>query len=414
MKSKIRIISAAKKVIEAMQLRERANKIVRDPSLRYSLFVFLLTRMLVFAVFIVTTNLSVIQAYRDPHNGIPTYEAEIPLKKVQVARGLRQIAPHGDSGWYMGIAQGGYERIPFEATREHNWAFFPLFPLLLRLVSSATHEYLLTAMFMNTLLLLPALFFCHKTILALGIEASVANRTIFYLAIYPTSYFFSLPMTESLYLLLSAGSFWAAARDRWYLAGAVGALASATRNPGILLLLALLVLYYERYGFRFNWKLLGLMLVPTGLLSYMLFLHHITGNAFAAVEILRAWGRQPTLNVVSPLWQYLRGNVMLAQPWYLVGFHFAAGVLGLAGGIVLLKLRKWSLGIYVLFGVLQPLASGSLGSLTRYVMVLFPVFIPLAIAGRLEKIDQTIRAVLLVLLGLLSAMFAAHFSFAFT
>lgn len=404
-----------KVALNASQLRPWAIRVVRDRSLRYSFFVFLLTRLLVFGVFILTTNLSVLQSYRDPNNGIPTYEAEIPIKRIQIGRQLRQIAPHGDSGWYMGLAQTGYERVPFESTHEHSWAFFPLFPLLLRFVSRVTHEYQLTAMFMNTLLFLPALFFCHKTILAMGMEASVADRAVFYLAIYPTSYFFSLPMSETLYLLLSAASFWSAARDRWYLAGIAGALTSVTRNPGILLFPALLILYYEQYGFRFARKLLGVLLVPLGLLSYMVFLYRITGNAFAAYQIQHAWGRNFSWNIVSPLWKYLTESGMLAQPWYLAGFHFAACVLGLAAALLLLKWRRWSLGFYVIAGILLPLASGSLASLTRYVMVLFPVFIPLAFAGRSsEKIDQAIRALFLVLLTLLSAMFAAHFSFAFT
>ncbi len=48
--------------------------------------------------------------------------------------------------------------------------------------------------------------------------------------------------------------------------------------------------------------------------------------------------------------------------------------------------------------------------MTRYmvVVVVFSVYIVLAMAGRSPKVDQTIRALFLVLLALLSALYAAH------
>jgi hypothetical protein len=45
-------------------------------------------------------------------------------------------------------------------------------------------------------------------------------------------------------------------------------------------------------------------------------------------------------------------------------------------------------------------------------MVVFPVYITLAIAGRRPKFDQVIRTVFLVLLALMSVLFAAHFTLA--
>src|SRR5690349_17963946 len=106
--------SLANRIRQVMEVRPWAKKVLRDPSLRYSLFVFLLTRLLIFAIFIITTNLTIVQASRDPNNGIPTYDAEVPISRIQIGRQLRRIAPHGDAGWYMGLAQGGYERVPFE------------------------------------------------------------------------------------------------------------------------------------------------------------------------------------------------------------------------------------------------------------------------------------------------------------
>jgi hypothetical protein len=62
--------------------------------------------------------------------------------------------------------------------------------------------------------------------------------------------------------------------------------------------------------------------------------------------------------------------------------------------------------------VLVALSSALLQSQARYAMVVFPVYITLAIAGRQPKIDQVIRTVFLVLFALMSALFAAHFTLA--
>ncbi len=43
------------------------------------------------------------------------------------------IFSKGDVGWYMNIANDGYEARPFSATQLANWAFYPLWPLLLHI-----------------------------------------------------------------------------------------------------------------------------------------------------------------------------------------------------------------------------------------------------------------------------------------
>jgi chromosome condensin MukBEF MukE localization factor len=62
--------------------------------------------------------------------------------------------------------------------------------------------------------------------------------------------------------------------------------------------------------------------------------------------------------------------------------------------------------------VLVALSSALLQSQARYAMVVFPVYLALAMAGRHAKIDQLIRNAFLVLFALMSALFAAHFTLA--
>ena len=114
-----------------------------------------------------------------------------------------------------------------------------------------------------------------------------------------------MPFTESLFLLLTVGCFYAAKREWWWTAGIIGALASATRVTGILLLPALVLLYWQTYRtLRPRTNFLPLLLIPTGLLSFMYFLYFITGNPLAFKDIAAVWGRHPKFFLL-PLLDYL-------------------------------------------------------------------------------------------------------------
>ena len=92
--------------------------------------------------------------------------------------------------------------------------------------------------------------------------------------------------------------------------------------------------------------------------------------------------------------------------------NFVCATIMFVCGLVLLKRRQWALAVYTLLSVVVPLSGTMLQSLTRYTMVTFPVFIVLAIAGRSYLVDQTIRTVFVILLGLMTALFALHFGMA--
>jgi hypothetical protein len=271
----------------------------------------------------------------------------------------------------------------------------------------------LTGVLLSTLLLLPALFLLHRTALAFGLDAAAADRTVFYVAAFPVSYFFSLPLTESLFLLLTVGSFYAAKRERWWIAGLLGALASATRITGVLLLPALALVYWETYRtLKPRLNFLPLLLIPTGLLSFMLFLYRTTGNAFAFRDItVEAWGRRPQF-FLRTLFSYFSHMLSIAEPWNFRLLNFLAASAALACGVVLLKRRRWSLACYALASTLVALSNSLLHSQARYAMVVFPAFMVVAAAARTPRADQLIRTVFLILLTLMTVLYSMQVDFA--
>jgi len=326
---------------------------------------------------------------------LPGYVARAPGAPAR----LDQIVVQADANWYLDIARNGYEAVPYEQTRQHNWAFFPGWPLVWRGAAAVTGEYPWTGMVTSTALFLAALVVLVEAAVALGATPEAARRCALYTALWPTAYFFSMPTTESLFLLASAGSLLAGARGRWIGAGLLGAVASATRPNGILLLPVLALLYWRQSGRRVRADALGILLVPCGLLAFMLWMRVVTGNAFASFAIMVRWAKVPSFPLL-PLWRWVKAP-FIAESWNFGALNFAAGVLGLWASVHFARRRAWALAAYALLGTLMPLSSRSLQGLARYVMTTLPIPLALAEIASTPGRHEAVLAVLAVLLGLM-------------
>lgn len=369
----------------------------------------MLTRSLIFLIFICVGHLNVITIPNQPTN---VREAFISFERVSIARKLRETMWRADVAHYSDIARDGYLRAPFDINSPSvEFAFFPLYPLILWLIGRVTKDVILTGAALSNLFLLCALVLLHKLTLALGNDQATARRTIFYLATFPVSYFFSVPLTESLFLFLTVASFYSARREHWLTAGIFGAFASAARVNGVLLLPALLFMNFHQYrALKFR-KLLGLFLIPVGLWAYMFYSWWLSGNAWAFKDAVAAWGRTPGF-FLTPLLKYLIHPHQVMEPWNFNLLNAASALLCFGCIYLLLRRREWTLAIYAICSVLLPLSSGRLQSFDRYTLVFFPIFIALGQVAQGERLDQTIRVVFVLLLGLMTALFAANYSVA--
>jgi hypothetical protein len=389
-----------------------------DSSIRSAFFAFTLTRGLILLVVLLSANMRFQPTVRDQFGDF--HESDISLRNTRPADVLRRVALGADSLWIINIARAGYEKEPFNTNIQHTWAYFPLYPLLLRAVAWLTGDLALTGIFLSSAFFFFALILLYRTVIAFNYDPAVADRAVFYLAVFPASYFFSLAQTESLFLLLTVGCFYAAKRQRWWLAGICGALASATRFAGVFLLVPLALLYWQNHrGLtdgpgkgRIKADVAHLLLVPLGLIAFMVYLKSITGNALAFAEIQVAWGHSAGM-FWQPLVGYLTDPLRVSAGWDFRLLNFAAAVVALVCSFVLLKKREWALALYSLISILVPLSyQVSLQSIARYVQVIFPVFVVLAWVGRWPRADQIIRAVFIVLLSLMSAMLAVRVTLA--
>lgn len=193
-----------------------------------------------------------------------------------------------DSGHYTTIANTGYR------ADTENTAFFPLYPLLIRLLNPVLPGEQITAgLIISTAACIAALAVLFRLTEDLC-GSAIARRTTYLLMAYPAAFYFVAIYTESTFLLFSLGSLYCMRRGRWWAAGALGALASATRQAGVLLALAFAVEYLRQQDWkwrRIRWNALSVGLYPVGLFAYMAYLGWAFGDPFKFASVQTYWGR---------------------------------------------------------------------------------------------------------------------------
>src|SRR6185312_8691080 len=198
---------------------------------------------------------------------------------------------HWDAANYVRIAQYGYQ------TR-FDYAFFPLFPLLISAISHflGSWSYLAVGMILSNGALLGAMIILYQLATdAMGEQ--VAYRTLIYLCIFPTAFFFFTAYNESLFVLLALGTFLALRRRRWWLAGLLGLFAALTRSAGILLTVPYLYEFWITRESMITSKkntilaILPIILIPLGTGLYSIYSWQTTGDPFVFASVQIHWAR---------------------------------------------------------------------------------------------------------------------------
>ena len=312
-----------------------------------------------------------------------------------------------DTGFYISIATEGYR---YEGVPLPSVAFFPLLPLLMRLLGGLTGDVVPAGILIGNVALLGAMMLLHRLV-DQEFGSSTASRAVWYMLIFPMSFFGSAIYTESLFLLFAIGAFYAARRGHWWAAALLGICLTLTRLVGIIIAPVLLVEWFTQR--RSNapakprvWGATAALLAPLGLLAYMVYLRQTFGDPLAFMHATAAWARipQPILQLVGELLAASGGPNVLNN-W----IDFLAVAAFVVLGIVLLAQERWSDGLFVTLGALIPLSSGLLMSQRRYMWVLFPAFILLARWGHHPWVDRAITFGFVLGLAVFTALFASWY-----
>ncbi len=351
-----------------------------------------------------------------------------------------------DGTWYMLVATDGYD--PDLAATS---AFWPLYPWLMDFGARFTGWAPETIGYLvSNVAFYFALHYLYRLV-TLDFNPSVAQRTLWALALFPTAFFFNAVYTESLFLLLTVAALYHARRGEWLVAGAIGLLAALTRSAGVMLLAPFGILFLQQYGWsvrRWFPNALAAALPALGPVIFGWFLTRRDLGFFDWADQQWQWNRfsatpwrtfDCTLNGCDAEVRFISGQTgeTYVQPidWGWIGqlfdnlnwtfvtsseFRFRFGeshvleliVTVLAIVLVLVGLRMVPLyyTAFVIPALIVPLLTPSsvnpLMSMPRFVLPLFPLFVVAALLIRNRATGWILAAGSSFLLVILSMQFA--------
>jgi hypothetical protein len=274
-----------------------------------------------------------------------------------------------------------------------------------------------------------------RRLTALELGSRVASATVELIAFGPMAIFLSAVYTDSLFLALSAGTFYAARRGRWATAGLLGGLAAVSRIGGVLLFVPVVILFlygpradatarqvkaWWRPRYRFGGELLWALVIP---LSAMVFAAFLASRGYGTNATLHAQESFSEHRIMFPLITVWNGLVAAfgQLKMELAGVNpVSLQTQALFGGVVLIgsligivgvfRRLPFAYGAYVSVALLQALASPTIGDplrgLDRYASLRFPLFMWAAAWAVDRGVERKLVLASAVLLVLFTAQFA--------
>lgn len=339
-----------------------------------------------------------------------------------------------DSFWYESIVDAQQRYLPPQMSNANFFPFYSwmswLAALPFRALLDREHAFFVGALLVSSASFILGLKAVDRVTTSLA-GRDVADRTVWLIAVFPFSFFFTAVYADALYFCLCAWSLTFAYERRWQAACLVAAFASMTRIPGVALFPALGLEYLRQHPpssrgvgatgwlpvIKKAWLLTAILAIgPIVIASYYQLRY---GNP---LEFLHA--RQVGWNRASGLAGYARDfGYFFEPPMFacsgmadcikefaptrtLLGAIYLA-LMPISIGLTLASARILGIGLttWTLLSIALALPNGFDG-VGRFTLVLFPVFIALAMRLRSRGAFVLVCAMSMPLLLLFFAQFA--------
>ncbi|MER7467236.1 glycosyltransferase family 39 protein [Streptomyces sp. NPDC097981] len=307
---------------------------------------------------------------------------------------VRVLGYSWDSVWYLGIAVHGYGRTQMWADSgsvQSDHAFFPLYPLLVRLAGATPWAGLLVAW---TAAAVAAVGVYRVGETALGRRGGVLLVALW--AVTPHAVVLTLAYTEPLLTALAAWALYCVLRGRWLWAAGLAVLAGLTRPTGVAVAAAvsaaaLHALFRRRSRAPEVWA--AALLAPAGWAAYVVAVGLRTGDpggGYFAVQ--RGWGSRFDFGsyTMDQVWRVLTGGHAPLATIVTVAVLAAAGLLA-----VLLLLDRTPAVLLAYTAVLLLITYGGAGyfeSKPRFLLPAFPLLLPVAAAMARARLRSAVMA----------------------
>ncbi|GAA2472515.1 mannosyltransferase family protein [Winogradskya humida] len=301
-------------------------------------------------------------------------------RSIPEPAGLRSNLLIWDGGWFQRVAAGyphGYTYGQSGALEGNELAFFPLYPMLIRLLSTLGLDPGTAALTVSWVASIGAAVALHLLGTSLFSSRRAGWALVAICCSAPMSVVLSMAYSESLFLALVAGMFVAAHRRVWWAAGLLGLACSLTRPTGAaaavgLAVAAIMAVRADRS--RIWPPLVAAVVALAGVPAYLAWVGLRVGEPDAWFKIQTAgWGT--SFDYGSSTIKFLKDTLTLADGW--VPMSVALILLAaLAAAGVALAGRPW-LPIAVYGLVAMVLVYGQAGYYHSKPRLLLPVLLTL-------------------------------------
>lgn len=314
-----------------------------------------------------------------------------------------------DSKWFVRAAEQGWPRhLPMihGHVAGNTTAFFPVFPLAMRWGSSLTSlSPLAVGVIISAVTGLTAVVSIGVLVRRFAGTEGATRATLLF-ALFPGTFAFSLAYNEGIVLTCIALGLIALMDRRWWLAGLLGMVATATAPISLAFVLSCAwCAGWATWRTRSLRPLVAPVLAVSGFLFYMLWLWRHTGvlDAWRLTE-RGGWKSSPSLSYpFRILWDFVRNPVSPTITGQILFFGTLVAVIG-----AILAIRQRQPAPVLIYG----LAAGVLGAISepvglrpRFIMLAFP----LVVAYGTRMRGRAYAATLVVSGALLVAMTALEF-----
>ena len=275
-----------------------------------------------------------------------------------------------DSNYFLDIAAHGYEGI------QHGYSFRPLFPLIIRAVYPAffwldlrSAEVVAGFLWNLVALGIAAVYLERLTRLLFG--PTIASRTLLLLAVYPSTFFFSVIYSEATCILFIATSLYYLESRRILLAGGLGFLAGLARPEAFLVAIPFLVkTLFEDQKLR---KLTAGLVVLASVPAFAAYGYLQTGNLFA---VLQSEITGPKCNILCFIINPVFNLANYVLPYTINFAVFTIAVIFIVYPLLRANTSSRIFPYYLWAFILLAIVfySGDARSLARFALVVPPVF----------------------------------------
>lgn len=311
----------------------------------------------------------------------------LPLNITSDIHGFLSVFNKNDAGWYLRIAENGYPHIKDPEIlkgyvngqlQQSSWAFFPLFPLLICIVSNLFAISCPAAAFIVVFLFSVACYilFYECARLFLKDDAKAWYSTLLFI-VFPFNYYYSMFYTEPLFLAFMLGALLAVFYKKLYWLLLLLPALVLCRPNGMVVAFFLYVYFIWQYrknmpadvSFMNAFKNIAISsvwftVVPFTLLCYGCYQYKITGDFFAFSSAQYGWDRHD----MFPLLALFRKGDLQNQ------FNSVYVCIILFCSIIFSKKIPFPFQLLIWLTILLPLGRGSINGIPRYISILLPFY----------------------------------------